>query len=86
MLPFSSARQAKRVRQDNNISDDAWNARRKVIRDEHRLPNARVELERLWKERVVKNIASKAAQRGAAAVGDDDDDALPMEAEPTEQA
>ena len=76
MLPFSSARQAKRVRQENNITDDVWNARRKMIRDEHRLPKARAELERLWKERVAKDIESKKPQRGG--VVDSIEDALLM--------
>ncbi len=80
MLPFSSVRQAKRVRQDNTITDDVWNARSKMIRDEHRcLPNVRVVLERLWKERVTKDIASNAAQRGGGAAVDSDKDVLSME-------
>jgi hypothetical protein len=29
MLPFSSAMQAKCVRQENNITNDVWNARKK---------------------------------------------------------
>ena len=75
MLPFSSARQAKRVRQENHITDEVWNARRKMIRDEHRLPKARAELERLWKERVAKDIESK---KGGGVVNSMED-ALPME-------
>jgi hypothetical protein len=76
MLPFSSARQSVRVRQDNNITEEVWNTRRKVIRDEHRLPNARAELERLWKQRIAKNNEKK----GTATVAEDevDDGALPM--------
>ena len=79
MLPFSSARQAKRVQQENNITDDVWNARCKMIRDEHRIPKARLraELERLWKERVAKDIESKKTQRGG--VVDSIEDALLME-------
>jgi hypothetical protein len=51
-----------------------------MIRDEHRLPKARAELESLWKERVAKDIASKAAQLGRGAAVDSDEDILPMEA------
>ena len=79
-LPFSSKNQAKLVRQDNNITEDMWNARRKIIRAEHRNPNARDELARLWKERIRERIASgAAAAAGAGAVIDDE--AIPMEEE-----
>jgi hypothetical protein len=79
-LPFSSKNQAKLVRQDNNITEDMWNARRKTIRAEHRNPNARDELARLWKERIRERIASgAAAAAGAGAVIDDE--AIPMEEE-----
>ena len=76
MLPFSSARQSVRVRQDNNITEEVWNTRRKVIRDEHRLQNARAELERLWKQQIAKNNGKK----GTATVAEDevDDGELPM--------
>ena len=53
MLPFSSDRQAKRVRQDNNVSEELWNARRAVIRAEHRAATARTELEQSWKQRLI---------------------------------
>ncbi len=43
MLPFSSARQATKVRQDVSITDDVWNAHRMVIRAEDRLSTARTE-------------------------------------------
>ena len=71
MLPFNSQRQANRVRQGNNISEDAWNARRKAIRSEHRLPDARNELGRLWEIRV-------SAGTEAGAQDEEDDDTLPM--------
>ena len=64
MLPFSGARQAKRVR-------------RKAIRDEHRLPNARAELERLWKERIAKNQQLKGTE-GVGAQDEEEEDVLPM--------
>ena len=79
-LPFSSKNQAKLVRQDNNITEDMWNARRKTIMAEHRNPNARDELARLWKERIRERIAS-GASAAAGAGGEMDDEALPMEAE-----
>ncbi len=42
--------QSKRVRQENSATEDVWNARRAVIRADHRLPAARGELETSWKE------------------------------------
>jgi hypothetical protein len=79
MLPFSGARQAKRVRQENHITEEVWNARRKAIRDEHRLPNARAELERLWKERIAKNKQLKGTEGvGAQDDSEEEDDVLPM--------
>ena len=77
MLPFSGARQAKRVRQENHITEEVWNARRKAIRDEHRLPNARAELERLWNERIAKNKQLKGTE-GVGAQDEEEDDVLPM--------
>jgi hypothetical protein len=56
-----------------------WNTCKKVIRDEHSLQKARAELERLWKERVAKDIASKAAQQGGGAAANSDNNVLPME-------
>ena len=71
-LPFSSVRQAKLVRQDNNIPEDAWQARRGLLRAEHRVPNAREELARLWKERIRANIdTGSAAGSGGDAGGSD---------------
>ncbi len=66
MLPFSSARQATKVWQDFSITDDVWNARRKVIRAEHRLSTARTEPETYWKERLISK--SCAASDAFAAV------------------
>ena len=77
-LPFSSKNQAKIVRKDNNITEDMWDTRRKTIRDEHRQPNARDELSRLWKERIRARIASGASAAAGAGM---DDAALPMETE-----
>jgi hypothetical protein len=53
VLPFSSIRQAVKVRQEFSITNDVWNARREVIRAEHRLPTARTELETCWKQRLI---------------------------------
>ena len=72
MLPFNSQRQANRVRQGNNITEDAWNARRKAIRSEHRLADARNELGRLWEIRV------SAGKSAGAPEEEEDDDILPI--------
>jgi hypothetical protein len=77
-LPFSSVRQAKLVRQDNHITEDMWNVRRTTIRAEHRQPNARDELSKLWKERIRFRIASGASAAAGAGMADE---ALPMEAD-----
>jgi hypothetical protein len=71
MLLFNSQRQANRVRQGNNITEDAWNARRKAIRSEHRSPDARNELGRLWEIRV-------SAGKKAGAPEEEEDDILPI--------
>ena len=75
MLPFNSDRQAKRVRTDNNISEDVWNARRKFMMEEHRLPTARAELAQYWKQRLINKSSqpapSAAAPRSAPASMDD---------------
>ena len=78
-LPFSSKNQAKRVRQDNNITEDSWNARRSAIRAEHRQANARDELSRLWKERIRARIVSGATSAAAATGADIEDDIIHME-------
>jgi hypothetical protein len=66
MLPFSSVRQSKRVWTDNNITEDVWNTRSLAVVADHRLPNARVELEHRWKERLISK-GSVAAAGGAPA-------------------
>jgi hypothetical protein len=74
MLPFNSDRQAKRVGQDFGLTENMWNARRKIIRDEHRAEGARAGLEAAWKERLKSKGggAAAAAPLGAAvAVADD---------------
>ena len=78
MLPFNSDRQAKRVRTDNNITDNVWNARRKYIMDEHRQTNARTELAQCWKQRLIKKseVASAAAGPAAAAAAAVDPEAI----------
>ena len=50
MLPFSSKKQAQIIRQDNDIMDDVWEKRRDKIMAEHRLPQAREQLSKQWKE------------------------------------
>ena len=49
----------------------------KVIRNEHSLPNARAELERLWKERMAKNKDIQGAE-GGPVEDEEEDDELPM--------
>jgi hypothetical protein len=74
MLPFNSERQANRVRHDNNSTEEAWNARSKAIRDEHRLPDARNELRSLWEIRLTESKEAAVAD-----AEEDDDVAIPME-------
>ena len=63
MLPFNSARQAKRVGQDFGVTEKMWNDRHKIIGDEHRAEGARAALAQAWKERL------KSKGDGAAAAG-----------------
>ena len=65
MLPFNSDRQAKRVRTDNNITDNVWNARRKFIMEDHRLPTARAELAQYWKQRLINKGGQPAPSAAA---------------------
>jgi hypothetical protein len=67
MLPFSSDWQAKRVRQDFRITEDAWNARSELIRAEHRAETARTELAQSWKQWLVSKGGGAAASPSAAA-------------------
>ncbi len=53
--------QAKRVRQENSITEDMWNARHAVIRADHRLPSARDKLGTSWKKRLESKGAASAA-------------------------
>ena len=64
MLPFSSIRQAKRFRTENSITEDLWNTSILAVAAEHSLPNARADLELLWKQRLI-------SKGGAAAAGGD---------------
>ena len=77
-LPFSGIRQSKRVRQQFSIPEEVWNTRSSWIRAEHRLPNAREDLERLWKERIANDSKSKDGAVAAAALADPADE-LPLE-------
>ncbi len=58
---FKSDRQAKRVRQDSGLTEAMWNARRQVIRDEHRAEGARTALAQAWKERLKSKGGGAAA-------------------------
>ena len=66
MLLFSSDWQAKRVRQDFSITEDAWNGRRELIRAEHRAETARTELAQSWKQRLKSKGGGAAAAAPAA--------------------
>ena len=80
MLPFSSDMQAKRVRQDFSITEDAWNARRELIRAEHRAEAARTELAQAWKQRLISKGGGEGAAPAGAAVAAAAEE-LPFEAE-----
>jgi hypothetical protein len=58
--------QAKRVRQENNITEDVWIACRAAIRADHRLPAARGALETSWKKRL-ESMCCAASVAGAVA-------------------
>ncbi len=78
MLPFSSDRQSKRVRQDFSITEDAWNVRRELIRADHRAETARTELAQSWKQRLIGKGGGPAAAAAAVAMADEE---LPYEDE-----
>ena len=65
MLPFSSKKQAQIIRQDNDIMDDVWEKRRDKIMAEHRLPQAREQLAKQWKEWIAQDSFK---ERRAAAI------------------
>ncbi len=62
MLPFSSVRQAKRVRTENSITEDVWNTCRAAVAADYRLPNASADLELLWKKRLISKGGAAAAE------------------------
>ena len=68
MLPFNSDRQAIRVRQEFSITEEVWDARRLLIRADHRAETARTELEQSWKQRLISKGGGAAAAPGAAPV------------------
>ncbi len=57
---------AKRVRRDASLTEDAWNARRQIIRGEHRAEAARTELAQAWKQRLISKGGGAAAAAPAA--------------------
>ena len=67
MLPFSSDRQSKRVRQDFSITEDAWNARCELIRADHRAETARTDFAQAWKQRLIRKGGGAAAAPAAGA-------------------
>ncbi len=81
MANFNGDRQAKRVREDASLTEDAWNARRQLIRGEHRAEAARTELAQAWKQRLMSNGggAGAAPAGGAAAAAAAEE--LPLEDE-----
>ncbi len=81
MLPFSSDWQAKRVRQDFSITENAWNARRELIRAEHRAETARTELVQDWKQRLISKGGGAAAAPAAGAAVAAAAEKLPFEDE-----
>ena len=81
MLPFSSDMQAKRVRQEFSITEDAWNARRELIRAEHRAETARTELAQAWKQRLISKGGGAAAAPAAGAAVAAAAEELPFEDE-----
>ena len=64
MLPFSSKKQAQIIRQENQITDVQWEKSRDIIMAEHRLSNAREQLEQHWKAWIAQDAFS--ARRAAA--------------------
>ncbi len=80
MLPFSSVRQAKRIRTENSITEDVFNTRIQAVAAEHRLPNARADLELLWKQRLIRK-SCEAAAAGASASASQVTDQVEDEAE-----
>jgi hypothetical protein len=54
-------RQAKRFRTENSITEDLWNTSILAVAAEHRLPNARADLELLWKQRLISKGGAAAA-------------------------
>jgi hypothetical protein len=76
-VPFSSDWQAKRVRQDFSITENAWNGRRELIRAEHRAESARTKLAQSWKQLLIsKGGGAAAAPVAAAAVAVADEEMI----------
>ena len=69
ILPLSSRVQSDLIRQEIHTSADLWVTRREQICAEHRLPDARTQLQQTWKSwinqdgfRERREAASQAAQ------------------------
>jgi hypothetical protein len=73
----SSVHQAKLVWQENNITEEVWNASCTIIRAEPSQLNARGELARQWKKQIAKIVSAK--QPAPASGAEIDVDALPIE-------
>ncbi len=65
---FNSDKQAKRVRHDFSVTENAWNARRQIIRSKHRAEAARTDLAQSWKQRLISKGGGAAAPAVGAAV------------------
>jgi hypothetical protein len=81
MRPFSSDWQAKRVRQDFSITEDAWDGRRELIRAEHRAETARTELAQTWNQRLISKGGGAAVAPAVAAAVAVAAEVLPFEDE-----
>ena len=63
MLPFSSKKQADLVRQENDIADDIWERRRKLIFAENRTDEAREHLTNGFKAWISRSRSAGRQQR-----------------------
>jgi hypothetical protein len=63
MMPFSTKKQAQIIRQENQITDVQWEKSRDIIMAEHRLSNAREQLEQHWKAWIGRMLSRLAGRR-----------------------
>jgi hypothetical protein len=60
-LPFWSTTLPVERHGENSITKDVWNTRHAVVAADHRLPNARADLELIWKKRLISKGDAAAA-------------------------